>query len=124
MQTRLIIGSLLTVAGLAAYVAATAVLFQAINRQDADTAQIQRAETSCREQIVKLGRMTPRANDILELEIGDKDGLQDPRGALEDANAALAMCPGRNIVYSCLGTTCKGDVPGPITLILRLGVVK
>lgn len=127
MQPRIITGTLLTIAGLACYGAATAVLFQALDRQDRDYAQIQRAERSCREQLVQLGRMTPRPNDVIEIEITNKDdpnGLSDPRAALADVTAALAMCPGRTLIDACIGTGCDDGVPTPNRMTFRLGVLK
>lgn len=126
MQPRIIAGVLLTVAGLASFTAATGILLQGLDRQAAASEQVRKAEVSCREQLVQIGRVTPRANDQIEVVIAGQDNqdLADPRSALADATAMLAMCPGREILEACVGTTCGTDVPGPIRLTMVLGLIK
>lgn len=126
MQSRTIAGVLLTVAAIATYVSGGAILVQALDKQSADAEQVRRAEISCREQLVQIGRVTPRENDEIEIIIsgdGDED-IVDPRSALADATAVLAMCPGREILEACVGTNCGTNTPGPVRLTMRLGLVK
>ena len=127
MQTRTILGILLIVAGISFYASAGAVMVQTLDRSAEAEEQINRADTSCRQQIVRLGRLVPLPDDQIRIEIEDPDnpdGLRDPRRTLADATAALAMCTGREILSACIGTTCDTDVPGPIRMTLVLGRVK
>jgi hypothetical protein len=127
MKPRTIIGTLLIVVGVGLFATGGLVLAQALDRNAADDDRIRRAEVSCREQLVRIGRVTPRENEEIELEISDtesEDGLRDPRSALADATAALAMCPGREILEACVGTTCGTSAPGPIRMTLRLGLIR
>jgi len=127
MQTRAIIGVLLILAGILFSTAGGFVLVQALDRQASLESQVQRSDTACRAQLVRLGRITPLPNNQIQIDIeetNDPDGLKDPRRTLADATAALAMCPNREIVSACLGTTCGSEVAGPIRMTLVLGVMK
>lgn len=126
MQTRTILGALLIFAGVCFYATSAAVMVQALDRRSEAEVQIERADTSCRSQIVRLGRLVPMPDNQIQLEITEDtpEGLKDPRKTLADATAALAMCTGREIVAACLGTTCGTDVPGPVRMTITLGLVK
>lgn len=127
MQTRAIIGLLLVVAGILFFGAGGYVLYQALDRQSNLEAQIQRADASCRTQLVRLGRITPLPDNQIQLDIeqtDDEAGLQDPRRTLGDATAALAMCPNREIVSACLGTTCGSEIAGPVRMSIVLGIIE
>lgn len=118
MKPRVIVGTLLTFAGMAFFAAGGVVLSSGIDRQRIQDAQLKQSETSCREQLVRLGRLTPLTNNVYEVEVSD---VRDPRKALADASAALAMCPGRDLTESCLGVNCTANgVPGPMRLVFRL----
>ena len=129
MQIRAIIGIVLTLAGIASFGAGGVVLKRGLDDQASNSARITRSDVACREQLVQLGQVIPRENDMIEVRIGDpdnEDGLADPRAALADVTAALAMCPGRELVDACIGVGCgEGDVDiGPISLNMRLGLVR
>lgn len=117
MKPRTIAGVLLLFSGFACYGAGGFILSEMLDRNGVAADQARRSEVACREQIVRLGRITPRENNAVEIEITD---VSDPRSALADATAALAMCPGRSIIEACIGTMC-GTAPGPIRMVIKLG---
>lgn len=123
MKPRTIIGIVLALGGFACYGASAMVLTAAIDRKASQDETLRRTELACREQLVKFGRVTPRENNVVEIDFGEVKG--DPRRALADVTASLAMCPGRYLQDSCLGVGCSSGTnggPGAIHLTVRLGL--
>lgn len=119
MKPRTLSGLVLTLAGIGCFVAGSFVLANGIDRQRVQEEQGRRADVACREQLVRLGRFTPGTTSY-EVDMGE---VKDPRRALADATAALAMCPGREITEACLGVNCgPGGAPGPVRMVVKLGV--
>jgi len=123
MKPRTIAGIVLALSGIGMHGAAGLVMMTALDKKAATDDVLRRTEASCREQLVKLGRLQPRENGVLDLEMGEVKG--DPRMSLADATSTLAMCPGRHIQDVCLGVACSG-IPGPgggvhLTVRLALG---
>lgn len=129
MQIRAIVGVVLALAGVASFGVGTMVMVRGLDDQASNAARIARSDMSCREQLVQLGQVFPQADDVIEVRISDAgtpDGINDPRAALADITAALAMCPGRELVDACIGVGCgEGDGEiGPISMNMRLGLVR
>ena len=122
MKVRTILGILMTVVGVGFYGAGYVVLSQSLDKQRAQEETLRRTEAACREQLVKLGRVTPSTGGVVEVDFGEVKG--DPRRALADVTAALAMCPGRALVDTCLGVGCGtvAGAPGAIRLTVRLSL--
>lgn len=117
MKSFTIIGIVLAVAGVGLYASTGMVLSNALNRKSIQEDASRRSEIACREQLVRLGRVTPQQNNVIELAISEIKG--DPRAALADVTSALAMCPGRELVEACLGTGC-GTAPSTPTSTVQL----
>ena len=121
MKPRSIAGLILLFAGIGCYAASGLVMVQALEKQASNDDGLRRTEIACREQLVKLGRVQPRENNLIEVDFGEVKG--DPRRLLGDVTAALAMCPGRNLQDVCLGTGCASQTPGGgVKMTVKLGL--
>ncbi len=122
MKPRTIVGIVLMLAGFGFFGAGGLVLTTALDRKAAQDDTVRRTEAACREQLVKFGRVTPRENNVVEIDFGEVKG--DPRRTLADATAALAMCPGRFLQDACLGVACSASpgAPGAIHMTVRLAL--
>jgi hypothetical protein len=106
------------VSGLAFFGVGGFVLNQTLDKQAASEQSLGKIERSCREQLVKIGKVTPSLNNVLEVDFGE---IADPLKALGDATAMLAMCPTRTISDACLGVGC-GQAAGPSNYSLHMVV--
>lgn len=117
MKSYTIGGIVLAIGGVGLYVATGLVLANALDRKAIQDDAARRSEIACREQLVRLGRVVPGANNTLEFTIAEVRG--DPRIALADVTSALAMCPGRELVEACIGTGCGPSGTPTSTVQLR-----
>ena len=124
MKSYTIGGVVLAIAGFALYTATGLVMGNALDRKNNQEDAARRSEIACREQLVRMGKITPGENNVLELSIPEIKG--DPRIALADVTSALAMCPGRELVDACIGVACgpAGTVSANVQLRARFAPVK
>lgn len=125
MKSYVASGMTLLMVGVVSYGLASLIFFKALDKQRADDEKIARIEQSCRDQILKFGKVQPGADGVLEIDMGE---VKDPRKAMGDASAVLAMCPTKKILSACMGISCSAPVQGmlnpPVKMILKLGNLK
>lgn len=109
MKKRTLVGLLLLVSGLGFAGAGGYVLKLTLDRNMRNEEAIRVAETSCREQIVKIGTYVPLPDDKVSVVLKD---TSDPRQAMADLTGLVATCPTRQIESACIGTICGPGEPG------------
>jgi len=128
MKIRSVIGILLTLAGIFMYAAGYSMLNAAIDKKAAAEEATNRSVAECQAAIKRIlatsspsgpGSMETGTDKSITLDFGDvKD---DPRRALADVTAVLAVCPTRVATELCLGTGCgRTGVLGPVKLTVKL----
>lgn len=105
MRKRTLVGLLLLFAGFGFGGAGGYLMVEVLDRNTRNEEAIRMAETSCREQIVKIGTYVPLPDDKVTVVLKEAD---DPRQAMADLTGLIATCPTRQIESACIGTVCGG----------------
>ena len=105
---RIILGTILAIAGIACYVAGGYTFVKAYQADSAVDAQAERLAEQCRKQLSGFAKVRSRPDKTVVVELGD---VKDPRSTLADMATVTAMCPFQPLVEACIGTDC-GKKPG------------
>jgi hypothetical protein len=125
MKSYTIAGAMCILAGIAFYAIGGLVLQKSLEVRNVNAEAFKTAESACKKQALALGgKIDAEAGTILRV---DFDDIADPRRALEDATALLAMCQYRVISDACLGVGCGSTGPTPsntVRMTIKLSEAK
>lgn len=108
MKSRTLAGLALMISSLAFFGGGTYILFSAMNMEQINTRRNAETARQCTE---KLGEIAKAANGTVSQKGADtvmiiKD-FGDPRMALSAADAAIMMCPNKEVTEQCIGDQCE-----------------
>ena len=119
MRSFTLVGTFLILGGLACFGSGGAVLYQALDQSTVQKERLDKLNASCKENVFKFTHhFAPKDDGSVRVDFED---VKDPRVALGDATAVLALCPNRRITEACFGAGCGaggavGDVKFHVTL--------